>query len=186
MLIHPQEALLQEARALQQSTDYDQYRRRRVVAEHRLARLEQLGIRQARCFGRVRTKFKLYLAATVANLTLMASQIGVFGDPDNGDHGLATGGAVWRGSQRSPPPVANLDAGLVQVADGSFIALPNQGFPARLLAEVPVVGLSKEGPTPLGVELLLGGPGGPGSHHASISSGVSRASLISSASLEIS
>ena len=83
VLIHPQEALLQEARALQQSADYDQYRRRRVVAEHRLARLEQLGIRQARYFGRVKTKFQLYLAATVANLTLLANQIGVCSDPDD-------------------------------------------------------------------------------------------------------
>ena len=81
VLIHPQEALLQEARALQQSADYDQYRRRRVVVEHRLARLEQLGIRQARYFGRVKTKFQLYLAATVANLTLLANQTGVFGGP---------------------------------------------------------------------------------------------------------
>ena len=39
VLIHPQETLLQEARALQQSAAYDQYRKRRVVAEHRLARL---------------------------------------------------------------------------------------------------------------------------------------------------
>ena len=63
VLIHPQEGLLQEARALQQSSDYDQYRRHRVVAEHRLARLEHLSIRQARYFGRVKTKFQLYLAA---------------------------------------------------------------------------------------------------------------------------
>ena len=70
MLIHPREALLQQARALQQSTDYDQYRKRWVVAEHRLARLVQLGIGQARYFGKVKTKFQLYLAATVANLTL--------------------------------------------------------------------------------------------------------------------
>ena len=81
VLIHPQESLLQEARALQQDADYDQYRQRRVVAEHRLARLEQLGIRQARYFGRVKIKFQLYLAATVANLTLLANQTGVFGDP---------------------------------------------------------------------------------------------------------
>ena len=80
-LIHPQEGLLQAARALQQSADYDQYRQRRVVVEHRLARLEQLGIRQARYFGRVKTKFQLYLAATVANLTLLASQIDVVGNP---------------------------------------------------------------------------------------------------------
>ena len=72
MLIHPQENLLQEARVLQQSADYDQYRQRRVVAEHRLARLEPLGIRQAHYFGRVKTKFQLYLAATVANLTMLA------------------------------------------------------------------------------------------------------------------
>ena len=35
VLIHPQEALLQQARALQQSAGYDEYRARRVVVEHR-------------------------------------------------------------------------------------------------------------------------------------------------------
>lgn len=85
---------MQGARALHQSADYDQYRRLRVVAEHRLARLEQLGIRQARCFGRVKTKFHLYLAATVANLTLLANQIGVVGDPGRDDHGAVASGAV--------------------------------------------------------------------------------------------
>ena len=95
VLIHPQEALLQEAQALQQSPDYDQYRRRRVVAEHRLARLEQLGIRQARYFGRVKTKFQLYLAATVANLTLLANQTGVVGDPGVGRHLLPTWVLAW-------------------------------------------------------------------------------------------
>ena len=138
VLIHPQEPLLQEARALQQSADYDQYRRRRVVAEHRLARLEQLGIRQARYFGRVKTKFQLYLAATVANLTLLANQIGVVGDPDQRRLWPHHWRRCWPGSQRSPPPVANLDAGLVQVADMlAAIAFPNQGFPARFLGTVP-------------------------------------------------
>ena len=74
VLIHPQEGMLQQARALQQSADYDEYRARRVVVEHRLARLVQLGIRQARYFGRVKTTFQLYLAATVANLTLVLRQ----------------------------------------------------------------------------------------------------------------
>ena len=87
VLIHPQEALLQGARALQQSAEYDQYRQLRVVAEHRLARLVQLGIRQARYFGRVKTKFQLYLAATVANLTLLASNIGVLCDPGGDEAG---------------------------------------------------------------------------------------------------
>ena len=92
VLIHPQEALpqealLQQARALQQSADYDEYRARRVVVEHRLARLVQLGIRQARYFGRVKTKFQLYLAATVANLTLVAGKIGLLGSTGGGAAG---------------------------------------------------------------------------------------------------
>ena len=73
MLIHPQEALLQQGRALQQSAAYDEYRARRVVVEHRLA---QLGIRQSRYFGRAKTRFQVYLAATVANLTLVLGNIG--------------------------------------------------------------------------------------------------------------
>ena len=71
MQLHPQEALLQQARALQQSGAFAEYRQRRVVVEHRLV---QLGIRQSRYFGRVKTTFLLYLAATVANLTLVAGQ----------------------------------------------------------------------------------------------------------------
>ena len=81
--LHPQEALLQQARALQQSEAFAGYRHRRVVVEHRLARLVQLGIRQARYFGRVKTKFQLYLAATVANLTLVAAKAGLTGDIGN-------------------------------------------------------------------------------------------------------
>ena len=81
VLIHPQEALLQ------QSPAYDEYRARRVVVEHRLARLVQLGIRQARYFGRVKTRFQLYLAATVANLTLVAGKIGLSGSTGGGTAG---------------------------------------------------------------------------------------------------
>ena len=75
--LHPQEALLQQARALQQSEAFGEYRQRRVVVEHRLARLVQLGIRQSRYFGRAKTRFQLYLAATVANLTLVATKAGL-------------------------------------------------------------------------------------------------------------
>ena len=84
VMIHPQEALLQQGRALQQSTHYDEYRVRRVVVEHRLARLVQLGIRQSRYFGRVKTRFQLYLAATVANLTLVAAKAGLTGKTGSG------------------------------------------------------------------------------------------------------
>ena len=85
--LHPQEALLQQARALQQNEAFTGYRKRRVVVEHRLARLVQLGIRQARYFGRVKTKFQLYLAATVANLTLVAAKAGLTGDIGNAASG---------------------------------------------------------------------------------------------------
>jgi len=77
--LHPQEALLQQARLLQHSEAFTEYRQRRQVAEHRLARLVQLGIRQARYFGQVKTHFQLLLAATVANLTLVAAKTAMTG-----------------------------------------------------------------------------------------------------------
>ncbi len=78
--LHPQEALLQQARELQRSDGFTKYSRRRVVVEHRLARLVQLGMRQARYFGRAKTLFQLLMAATVANLTLVAGKMGVMGE----------------------------------------------------------------------------------------------------------
>ena len=72
---------MQQARALQQSEAFGEYRQRRVVVERRLARLVQLGIRQSRYFGRAKTKFQLYLAATVANLTLVAAKAGLPAGP---------------------------------------------------------------------------------------------------------
>ena len=87
VLIHTQEALLQQARALQQSAGYDEYRARRVVVEHRLAQMDQSGIRQSRYFGRAKTKFQLYLAATVANLTLVAGKFGRPGRAGGGPTG---------------------------------------------------------------------------------------------------
>ena len=95
--LHPQEALLQQARALQQSEAFAEYRKRRVVVEHRLARLVQLGIRQSRYIGRIKTRFQLFLAATVANLTLVAAKAGMTGmtgmtgDTDHGPNALVTG-----------------------------------------------------------------------------------------------
>jgi hypothetical protein len=75
--LHPQEALLQQARAFQHSEAFGEYRIRRQVAEHRLARLAQLGIRKARYFGRLKTRFQLLIAATVANITLVAVKMGM-------------------------------------------------------------------------------------------------------------
>ena len=117
VLIHPQEGMLQQARALQQSADYDEYRARRVVVEHRLARLVQLGIRQSRYFGRVKTKFQLYLAATVANLTLVAGKIGLLGSTDGG----AAGHRVVRNDVRAV--VANAAANFSAVRLGQLWSL---------------------------------------------------------------
>ena len=117
VLIHPQEALLQQGRSLQQSAAYDEYRARRVVVEHRLARLVQLGIRQARYFGRVKTKFQLYLAATVANLTLVAGKIGLSGSTGGG----AAGHRVVRNDVRAV--VANAAANFSAVRLGQLWSL---------------------------------------------------------------
>jgi hypothetical protein len=96
----PQEAFLQAARAWQASPEFDEYRVQRQVVEHRIARLVQLGIRQARYFGRRKTLFHLLMAAAVANLTLIASP----GSVQSGAQGLA-------GSLRScaVPRVAGTD-----------------------------------------------------------------------------
>jgi Transposase DDE domain/Transposase domain (DUF772) len=77
VMLHPQEAMLQEARAFQRSAAFAPYRRLRQVVEHRLARLMQLGMRQARYVGRAKTLAQLLLAATVANLTLVATKVGL-------------------------------------------------------------------------------------------------------------
>jgi hypothetical protein len=47
--------------------------RKRVVVEHRIGRLIQLGNRQAKYFGKIKTGFQIALAATVANLMLVAA-----------------------------------------------------------------------------------------------------------------
>ena len=72
--LHPQEADLHAARAFEQTEYFQEQYRQRVVVEHRIARLMQLGMRQARYFGRAKTCLQLLLAATVANLTLLAGR----------------------------------------------------------------------------------------------------------------
>ena len=69
--IHPQEALLQAARAYQATDEFREDVIKRQVVEHRIARLVQLGIRQSRFLGRKKTRFQLLMASAVANLTLI-------------------------------------------------------------------------------------------------------------------
>ena len=103
---------MQQARPLQHSEGFTEYRQRRVVVEHRLARLVQLGIRQSRYFGRIKTRFQLYLAATVTNLTLVAAKAGLTEETGSGPSAgsaLAAGmgypaantGAAWLGQIRT-------------------------------------------------------------------------------------
>ena len=66
--VHPQEAMLQSARAYQKTPEGRARLRERVVVEHRLARLGQLGIGLARYVGRRKTRFQLMMACTLANL----------------------------------------------------------------------------------------------------------------------
>jgi transposase len=81
--VHPQERLLQEARAFQASPAFADYRRRRQRVEHRIARLVQLGIRQARDVGTPKVRFQLLMAAAVANLTYLAATATQPTDPNS-------------------------------------------------------------------------------------------------------
>lgn len=106
--LHPQEALLQEARAFQHSPAFAPYRRLRQVAEHRIARLMQLGVRQARSIGRTKTLGQLLLAATVANLTLVATRVGLMrrrkrGTQQRGVPALARLPAIMSALLSQPP-----------------------------------------------------------------------------------
>jgi len=71
--LHPDEKLLQQARTLEKTEYFRQTYRQRIVVEHRIARLVGLGLRQSRYFGRAKTQCQALLAATVANLTLIAN-----------------------------------------------------------------------------------------------------------------
>jgi hypothetical protein len=73
--LNPFEALHQRARRWQQSPHFELFRQQRQVVEHRVARLVQLGVRQARYFGRHKTLFQVLMLAAVANLTLVVGDV---------------------------------------------------------------------------------------------------------------
>jgi len=70
--IQAQEGLQQQARAHNQTEAGRRSLRERVVVEHRIARLVQLGIRKSRYFGRTKTCLQVVMAAVVANVSLVA------------------------------------------------------------------------------------------------------------------
>ena len=62
---------LRALRAQQRTSDFKRSYRRRTRVEHRIARLIQLGGRQARYFGRAKVAYQVAMAATAANLVMM-------------------------------------------------------------------------------------------------------------------
>ena len=64
---------LRRLRKHQRTKAFKHAYRRRVKVEHRIARLVQLGVRQARYFGRTKVMCQLSIAAAVANLVLVVS-----------------------------------------------------------------------------------------------------------------
>ena len=63
--------VLQPLRRRQKTKRFRERYRKRVVVEHRIARLVQLGVRQARYLGSKKVSFQVALTATVANLGLL-------------------------------------------------------------------------------------------------------------------
>ena len=69
--ISAEESLQQQGRLHNQTEAGRKSLRERVVVEHRIARLVQLGIRKSRYFGRTKTCLHVVLAAMVANVSLV-------------------------------------------------------------------------------------------------------------------
>lgn len=89
--LHPQETLLQQARGYQKEPGFQQDMKARQQAEHVLARMVQLGARQARYVGRAKTKIQLVIIATVLNLLVVFNH-----SLHAPEHAVAVGGG--------PPP----------------------------------------------------------------------------------
>ncbi len=94
---------LQRHRRYQRTQAFAKIYRRRIVVEHRIARLAQLGIRQARYFGQARVAFQLNLAATVGNLTLAAAKVLL--TPQNGLRSVRVALAALLASLDSISPI---------------------------------------------------------------------------------
>ena len=136
--LHPQEALLQQARARQQSEAFSEYRQRRVAVEYRLARLVQLGIRQSRYFGRAKTRFQLYLAATVANLILVAAKAGMTGETGHGPSGPGRWHGQLRCQFRGRVARANSDPHFARVGLTDQNPSSHQGVSVRICRKAAI------------------------------------------------
>jgi len=123
--LHAHEAKLQAARRWQRSPEFDDFRKQRQVVEHRIARLVQLGIRQARYFGRRKTLFQLLLAATVANLTLVAGHAA----PKRAMGGVLQ--LAWAALQNLPHPHRAFTAAAQRLAASATLVGVRRSAPAQ-------------------------------------------------------
>jgi len=73
--IQAEEVLQQQARAHNQTEAGRKSLRERVVVEHRIARLVQLGIRKSRYCGKKKTLWQVVMAALAANVSLVVSYV---------------------------------------------------------------------------------------------------------------
>ncbi len=71
--LHPQEDLLQKARAYQDTPEFRQHMRDRQQAEHGFAHLMQYGARQARYFGLAKVKLQSVVTAALLNFLIVFS-----------------------------------------------------------------------------------------------------------------
>ncbi|HEY3285079.1 MAG TPA: IS1182 family transposase [Armatimonadota bacterium] len=126
--VHPQEALLQAARAYQQTPEGQAVLSDRVVVEHGLARLGALGVGQARYRGRTKSLGQALLAATLANLRWTWT-----GWPGRGDRDRPP---------RTPPPGLRASVGpghwrCPQHYSGAAGAAERRAWPPSTLREGP-------------------------------------------------
>jgi IS5 family transposase len=68
---------LQPLRREQRTPEFRAKYRERVKVEHRIGRMVQIGVRQARYLGKKKLAFQIAMVATVANLTLAVSRSGL-------------------------------------------------------------------------------------------------------------
>jgi hypothetical protein len=112
--IQAEEALQQQARLHNHTEAGRRSLRERVVVEHRIARLVQLGIRQSRYFGRRKTCLQVVLAAVVANVSLVAGYC----------RKQAKAAGTWASEVAAEAKIAFLVALLAHWADKLFNSAP--------------------------------------------------------------
>lgn len=73
--LHPQERLLQEARAYQETPEFQEDKKARQRAEHQIHRMIQIGGRAARYVGIAKNRTRSILVATVLNVLILLKHL---------------------------------------------------------------------------------------------------------------